>query len=158
MATGIRATAVADAALRAREGSERMAKEWAAVLQQVPLFQSLSRRHLRRVAGCARTRRFERGSAIVRAGQPGSAFYVVLEGEASVATRRGRGVRLRAGDSFGEMALLDGAPRSADVVAVGDVVAMEIGRTAFARLLKQEPQIALALLRTLAQRVRRLEE
>ncbi len=134
-----------------------MDKEWVAVLQHVPLFESLSRRHLRRVAACARTRRFEDGAAIVRAGQTGSTFYVVLEGEAAVSAAGGRGVRLRAGDYFGEMALLDGAPRSADVRAVGEVVAMEIGRTAFARMLKQEPQIALALLRTLAGRVRRLE-
>jgi len=135
-----------------------MDREWAAVLQQVPLFASLSRRQLRRVAGCARTRRFEDGAAIVRAGQTGTTFYVLLEGEAVVATPRGRGVRLHAGDYFGEMALLDGAPRSADVRAAGDVVALEIGRTAFGRLLKQEPPIALALLRTLAERVRKLEE
>ncbi len=153
----MRASAVADAALRARGGGEGMDREWVAVLQHVPLFESLSRRHLRRVASCARTRRFADGAAIVRAGGAGSTFYVILDGEAAVSTPRGRGVRLRAGDYFGEMALLDGAPRSADVRAVGEVVAMEIGRTAFARMLKQEPQIALALLRALADRIRRLE-
>lgn len=154
----MRATAVADAALRAGEREKsRLDREWVAVLQHVPLFESLSRRHLRRLAGCARTRRFEPGAAIVRTGRPGTAFYVVLDGEAAVSTPRGRSVRLRAGDSFGEMALLDDAPRSANVTAVTEVLAMEIGRAAFGRLLKQEPQIALALLRTLAERVRRLE-
>lgn len=153
----MRANAAAAAALGGRDGARSLEREWAAILQHVPLFDSLSKRHLRRVASCARMRRFERGAAIVRTGATGGTFYVLLEGEAAVSTPRGRGARLRVGDYFGEMALLDGAPRSADVHAVTDVVAMEIGNTAFLRLLKQEPQIALALLRALAARVRRLE-
>jgi CRP-like cAMP-binding protein len=70
----------------------------------------------------------------------------------------GRPVRLAAGDYFGEMALLDGARRSASVEAVSEVLTMRVGRPAFAKLLKQEPQIALALLATLADRVRQLEQ
>ena len=57
---------------------------------------------------------------------------------------------LKAGDYFGEMALLDGAPRSADITAVGSVTTMVIGRSAFMKLLREEPRIAESLLRTLA--------
>lgn len=157
MAAGMRANAAADAALRVRGGSERMDRDWIGVLEQVPLFEGLSRRHLKRVAGCARARRFEQGSLIVGKGRPGATFYVILDGEAEVDLPTGRAKRLRAGDYFGEMALLDGAPRSADVRAATETLTMEIGRTAFGRLLKQDPQIALALLQTLAARVRHLE-
>jgi CRP-like cAMP-binding protein len=134
-----------------------MDREWIGVLEQVPLFEGLSRRHLKRIAGCARARRFERGSLIVGRGRPGATFYVILDGEAEVDLPTGRAKRLKAGDYFGEMALLDGAPRSADVRATTETLTMEIGRTAFGRLLKQDAQIPLALLQTLAARVRHLE-
>jgi CRP/FNR family transcriptional regulator, cyclic AMP receptor protein len=65
---------------------------------------------------------------------------------------------LGAGDYFGEMALLDGARRSADITAAGEVTVMVIGRTAFAKLLRTEPQMAAVLLRTLARRLRAAQE
>jgi CRP/FNR family transcriptional regulator, cyclic AMP receptor protein len=70
----------------------------------------------------------------------------------------GTSVVLRAGDSFGEMALLDGAPRSADIVAGGEATLMVIGRAAFTKLLRSEPQMAAVLLRTLAARLRAAQE
>ena len=135
-----------------------MGKEWVVVLEQVPLFRSLSKRHLRRVADLAAVRRFEAGSSIIRAGEAGDAFYVILDGSAQARPRSGRAVKLGAGDFFGEMALLDGAPRSASVQAVTEVLTMRVARPAFAKLIKQEPQITAALLVTLAERVRRLEK
>jgi CRP-like cAMP-binding protein len=134
-----------------------MGADWVPVLEDVPLFQGLSRRHLRRIAGLARSKRFAPGAAIVRAGDPGSSFYVILDGAARVVPASGRPLRLKAGDAFGEMALLDGAPRSADVTADGEVLAMTIGRADFTKLLRREPQLAQALLRTLAGRLREAE-
>jgi CRP-like cAMP-binding protein len=135
-----------------------MGKDWVGVLEQVPLFENLSKRHVRRVAELAAVRRFDAASPIIRAGEAGDAFYVILDGTAQAHPRSGRPVKLRAGDFFGEMALLDGAPRSANVQAVTEVLTMRVGRTAFAKLIKQEPQITAALLATLAERVRRLEK
>ena len=107
---------------------------------------------LRRIP--ARLRRFRPGEKIVRAGDPGNAFYVVLDGEVRFDPPKRKPLILKAGDYFGEMALLDGAPRSADITAVGGVTTMVIGRSAFMKLLRAEPQIAESLLRTLASRLR----
>jgi CRP-like cAMP-binding protein len=134
-----------------------MGKEWVGVLEQVPLFEHLSKRHLRRVADLATAKRFAPGSSIIRAGDRGDAFYVLLDGEARARPRTGRSVKLGPGDFFGEMALLDGSPRSASVDAVTEVLTMRVGRTAFAKLLKQEAAITTALLIGLANRIRRLE-
>ena len=127
------------------------------MLAGVPLFATLSGRHVRRVAALAKLRRFERGVPVVVAGRPGDAFYVILDGEVSVGVPGRRRTRLGPGDYFGEMSLIDGSPRSATVTADGDVLLLEIGRTAFARLLKEEPAITLALLKALAARVRASE-
>jgi len=134
----------------------RMGADWVPVLKQLPLFQDVSRRHLRRIP--ARSKRFPAGTRIVRAGEPGNAFYVILDGTVRVDPPTGRPVTLKGGDSFGEMALLDGAPRAADITAVDEVQVMMIGRTAFAKLLRGEPQIAQALLRTLAARLRAAQQ
>jgi CRP/FNR family transcriptional regulator, cyclic AMP receptor protein len=135
----------------------RMDREWLPVLADVPLFRDLSRRHLKRVSSLAKTRRFPPGTAIVRKGDSGTAFYVLLDGSARITTPKGRPRRLKAGQFFGEMALFDDSPRSADVVAEGEVLTMTISRSSFAKLLKSEPAIAHALLRTLAARVRAAE-
>jgi len=149
--------AVARAVLSVSRDPHRMGADWVPVLEEVPLFQGLSRRHLRRVAALARPKRFAPGSLIVRAGAPGNAFYVILDGTVRIVPTTGRPSTLRAGDSFGEMSLLDGAPRSADVTADREVLTMTIGRAAFAKLLRREPQISHGLLRVLAARLRAAE-
>jgi CRP/FNR family transcriptional regulator, cyclic AMP receptor protein len=151
------ADAAARAAMSVGRDPKGMGRDWIPVLADVPLFASLSRRQLKRVASLARTRRFASGTPIVRKGDPGSAFFVLLDGEARVIASRGRVRRLRAGDFFGEMALLDDSPRSAHVVADGEVLAMTISRSAFCKLLRSEPAIAVELLRTLASRLRAAE-
>ncbi len=149
--------AVARAVLSGSRDPHRMGADWVPVLEEVPLFLGLPRRHLRRIAALARSKRFARGSLIVRAGAPGDAFYVILDGTVRVVPTAGRPATLRAGDSFGEMSLLDGEPRSADITAVSEVLTMTIGRAAFAKLLRREPQISHGLLRTLAARLRAAE-
>jgi CRP-like cAMP-binding protein len=152
------AGAAARAAVPMQRDPKGMGRDWIPVLAEVPLFGSLSRRHLKKVASLARTRRFAPGTSIVRKGDAGSAFFVLLDGEARVVAPTGRPRRLRAGDSFGEMALLDESPRSADVVADGEVLAMTISRSGFVKLLRSEPTLAQELLRTLAARLRAVEK
>jgi CRP-like cAMP-binding protein len=137
-------------------GAERMGRDWVPVLKELSLFEGMSSRHLRRIP--ARAKRYGPGEAIVREGDPGNAFYVVLDGKVRVDPPKGSSVTLKAGDSFGEMALLDGAPRSADITAEGEVTVMVIGRAAFQKLLRSEPQMVAVLLRTLASRLRAAQE
>jgi CRP/FNR family transcriptional regulator, cyclic AMP receptor protein len=152
------AGAAARAAVPRQRDPKEMGRDWIPVLAEVPLFGSLSRRQLKRVASLARTRRFAHGTSIVRKGDAGSAFFVLLDGEARVIAATGRPRRLRAGEFFGEMALLDESPRSADVVAAGEVLAMTISRSSFGKLLRSEPTLAQELLRTLAARLRAVEK
>jgi CRP/FNR family transcriptional regulator, cyclic AMP receptor protein len=149
--------AAARAAVPTSRDPKGMGRDWIPVLAEVPLFANLSRRHLKRAASVARTRRFAPGTSIVRRGDAGTSFFVLIDGEARVVVPKGRPRRLRAGDFFGEMALFDDSPRSADVVADGEVLVMTISRNAFAKLLRSEPALAQELLRTLAARLRAAE-
>jgi CRP/FNR family transcriptional regulator, cyclic AMP receptor protein len=135
-----------------------MGDDPAVVLAEVPLFGSLSHRHLKHVASVARSRRYSAGASIVRAGDLGTEFYVLVEGTVRVVPASGRTRRLRAGDFFGEMALFDDTPRSATVVAEDEVLTLTISRRTFAKLLKQEPALSQELLRTLAARLRAAEK
>ncbi len=126
-------------------------------LRQVPLFAGLSDRHLRKVAKLVMPVRFDAGAAIVREGSPGHTFFVILEGRATVVRRGARPAKLRPGEYFGEMALLDRRPRSATVMAETELSALRISADPFGKLLRSEPSIAVALLETLSVRVRELE-
>ena len=131
-----------------------MGKQWADVLADVPLFSGLSKRHLGKVAALGMERRIAPGTAIVRAGAPGDAFFVILDGTATVRVPGKRTRRLHAGEFFGELALLDNQPRTATVEADGEMLVMWVSRRAFQKLLKQEPKVAVEMLHTLAQRLR----
>lgn len=147
----------ARAVLSVPSDPNRVGHDWLETLEEVPLFEGLPKRHLRRIAKLARIRRFAPGSTMVRSGDSGRSFYVLLDGNAKVVRAGGRARRLGVGDYFGEMALLDDAPRSADVVADGEVLALTIDRPGFTKLLRAEPAIAHVLLRTLAARLRAAE-
>ena len=140
-----------------RHGDNRNAKAWADVLATVPMFHDLSQRHLRKVAEQATVKRFAPAAAIVRAGDAGDAFYVILDGVANVRRSGKRTIKLKPGDFFGELALLDAAPRVATVEAETEVLTMRLGRAGFQRVLEKEPKVAVSLLKTLAARMRASE-
>ncbi|HET9724035.1 MAG TPA: cyclic nucleotide-binding domain-containing protein [Actinomycetota bacterium] len=128
------------------------------LLAKVPLFEGLSQTHLRSVAALAEEVRYSPGRMIVRTGSPGAAFYVIVEGAAKVvrgkiATAKGTW-ELGPGDFFGEMALLDGGPRTASVVAETPLTTIRIERAPFRQMLREEPEIALKLLESMAIRMR----
>jgi CRP-like cAMP-binding protein len=128
---------------------------WLSTLSRVPLFAELKGRHLSRVIRLARLRRFAAGTAIVREGGSGDSFHILLDGRAQVEGPGGR--ILEAGDSFGELALLDGKPRAATVIATDDVTTARIARTDFVNLLRAEPQVGMGVLRGLVRIVRSFE-
>jgi CRP/FNR family cyclic AMP-dependent transcriptional regulator len=134
-----------------------LAKRDLDLLARVPLFEGLSRRHLRRLAQHADVTSFRRGEFIVRQDQAGGTFYVITEGEAKV-VRRGRSVgTLEPGDFLGEIALLDGGPRTADVIALTPVTAIRVFKRAFDRMVAQEPGVAAKILAVVARRLREAE-
>lgn len=128
------------------------------MLAEVPLFAGVSARHVRKIAALGSAVSFNAKTRIVSAGDPGDAFYVLLLGRAEVQRGRGRPkIEIGPGAYFGEMALLDGAPRSATVVAKSETICLLLSRKKFEKVLKDEPAVAYALLRTLAARLRELD-
>jgi CRP-like cAMP-binding protein len=155
-AAGVAALAAAGRSRRA--SPETTGRLWAGVLKELPLFAGLSKRHLRRIADLAQEARFPAQSTIVQEGSRGQTFYVILDGDVSVTRPGRRPAQMGAGDFFGEMSLLDGKERSATVVADTDVLTLRIARSAFMKMLKTEPSIALAILTELAGRIRSLRD
>jgi CRP-like cAMP-binding protein len=129
------------------------------LIAEVPLFAGLSRRHKRRLADLMTEARYPDGRSIVQAGQPGTAFYVIVDGAVKVygsvvPTGRPK-ARLRAGDFFGELSVLDGGPRTATVVADGAVLTLRLTRSAFVRMVSKEPAVGLGIMAGLASRLRK---
>jgi trk system potassium uptake protein TrkA len=132
---------------------------WADVLAEVPLFVHVAKRHIRKIAAKGAIVRFDAGSTIVRKDQAGDSFYVVLDGKGSVVRGGNRPPAvIRVGGYFGEMALLDGSPRSATVVAETEVACLRLGRNPFLDVVRKEPSVSFAILRALAERIRGLEK
>lgn len=97
------------------------------------------------------------GASIVREGDKGDTFFVILEGEAKVVNRAGRVVnRVYPGDFFGEISLLDGGPRTATVIADTPMVLLGLSRSAFQALLAADPAVAVKLLQYSAAMLRRI--
>ena len=135
----------------------------AAVLQKVPLFSQLAPVELQRVVEVVRERAYPKNSVILFEDDPGDALYVVAEGQVKVVLigEDGREVILSvlgSGEFFGEMALIDDEPRSAHVIAMEDSSLLVLRREEFQGILRQSPGIAVALLRELSRRLRRVDE
>lgn len=129
----------------------------AASLARVELFSGLSRKELGVVAGACRSHSFSEGETIVSAGSTTQRFYLIESGEVEVVAQGTVVARLGPGQYFGEMAVIDKAERSADVRAIGPVVAHSLAPFAFRPLLHENPEICYKLLVTMCQRVRELE-
>jgi CRP-like cAMP-binding protein len=102
--------------------------------------------------------RYAAGDVIFAEGDKGDAMYVVRTGEVTI--ERGAGVMetLSGGGVFGEMALIDGSPRSATVRAKTDCEVAPINEKTFLFLVHETPFFAIAVMRTLADRLRRMDE
>ena len=128
------------------------------VLAQVPLFAGVPPRFIKRLAGEMDEQRFMEGATIVRKGEPGDTFYVLVEGEARVTDENGKRLaRLIPGDFFGEISLMDGGPRTATVVSETPLTALALSRKDFRGMLEAEPHVTVGLLKHAAQLLRRLE-
>jgi signal transduction histidine kinase len=130
-------------------------------LRQIPLFADLSEEDLERLYSMAETVSIPAGQLVLREGDPGDSLYVVLEGELEVTKRQGSQDVLLAlydpGQFFGEMALLEQAPRSASVRTVQESRLLVISQAAFQSLLSCNPSAPLRILHTVTSRLRSTE-
>lgn len=127
------------------------------LLRRVPLFASCGKREIGRIGTLADEIALPKGRVLMRQGERGEEMFVIVEGAADV-QRDGRSVtRREAGEFFGEIALLDGGPRTATVELTEDSRLLVISRRDFQSLLSEFPQIRLQVLEALAQRVRSAE-
>ena len=123
------------------------------LIRGLPLFELCSKRDLRRIAALADEREIAAGTELIREGEPGSEFYVVVDGDVDVRRRGRRVARLGAGSYVGEIALLSRSPRTATVVATTPLLVLAISGRDFVALLDTLPELWLKVARTLADRV-----
>jgi CRP/FNR family cyclic AMP-dependent transcriptional regulator len=124
------------------------------ILASIPLFDGLPKRHLKQIAAIATVDNYMEAATIVKEGDPGNSFFVVLSGQAKVVVKKRTVNTIVPGDHFGEISLLDGEPRSASVITQTPMTVASIDRKGFERLLQHDPDLSLAMLRTLARRLR----
>ena len=123
------------------------------LIRHLPLFELCSKRDLRRIAALAVEREIDEGTELIREGEPGTEFYVVVDGEIDVRRRGRRVAHLGAGSYVGEIALLSRSPRTATVVATTPLRVLVIAGRDFVELLDAIPELWLKGARTLADRV-----
>ena len=128
-------------------------------LRKVPLFDCLDEAELESLAALTVARTYDKGQMIILADDVGESFFMISQGEVkiSIVHEDGREVifsMLGPGQVFGELALLDGRPRSANVVALRDSELVSLRRRDFLQLLCDKPGVATAMLAELASRLR----
>ena len=129
------------------------------LLAQVPLFSALTPKQLHRLGALVQRRRYAAGEVIFHEGDAGTALYIIENGEVKIVlgSAEGKEVVLRLfgrSDFFGELALLDGEPRSANAVAREACNLLLLRRADFLQFLVDEPQVAVNLLAVLSSRLR----
>jgi CRP/FNR family cyclic AMP-dependent transcriptional regulator len=134
------------------------------LLAKTPLFGMLQPDDLAELARGARTRAYERGDVIFHKDDPGFALFVIVSGAVKISVSSSEGdeiilALLTRGQFFGEMALFDDQPRSADAEAIQPTDVLTVQREDLLRLLEKRPRVAIMqLLKLLAQRLRATDE
>jgi CRP-like cAMP-binding protein len=127
-------------------------------LARVPIFSSCSKRELQVIARAAKDVTHREGTVIAREGERGIGLFLILEGECRVSIGGKTKAKLGPGDFFGEVALLDGGPRTATVTATTAVKLVGITGWVFRGLLMEHPAIALKTLEAVAGRLRQVSK
>ena len=146
----------------AKQQGERT-RDKLSLLRSHPLFRDLPPSVIEHLGSYMKTRRVARGTSIFAKGDPGTGLMGVLAGavKVSVASADGKDIVLnvfREGDIFGEIALLDGRPRTADATAMSDCELIVIERRDFVPFLSSQPDVMLKFIEILCSRLRRTSE
>jgi len=127
-------------------------------LARVPVFAGCTAAQIAAIAAVAQDSYFQPGQIIVTQGTPGQAFYLILSGRVEI-LRDGKSLgAFGPGDFFGEMSLLDQAPRSATIRALESTSCLMLSSWDFKALLEEQPGIAIKLLEVLSRRLRVADE
>lgn len=127
------------------------------LLSSVDLFAGLKKKDLAKVVAASKEMTFAAGAVVTAEGDTDSRFYVIAEGSARVTVNGRKRATLKEGDYFGEIALLDGGPRSATVVAETPLRTFTLAPWNFKPLLKENPDITYNILLGMCTRLRNVE-
>ena len=117
-------------------------KDATATLSDIEAFSALSKAELRSMSRLMTAVNVKAGRQLTREGEPGREFMIILEGQATV-RRKGKVLAtLSAGDFFGELSIIAGVPRMANVTADTDMVIEALNRREFSTLLDENPSLA----------------
>jgi len=125
------------------------------VLRGVPLFSGLTERAIEAIAALTTEQSFAEGETLVREGDAGETFIILLDGSAEVERDHQPISKLGRGDFLGEISLIDGGPRTATVTARGPVKALVVQHTDFRRLLEEFGPVRYDIVTALTRRIRR---
>ncbi len=132
------------------------------ILRRIPLFQHMTYKELLAILGVGRGRQFDKGEHIIREGEQGGEMFVLFRGKVDVLKRGLPIAQLRAGGHFGEMGLVDQAPRSATVIALEPTSAVALDRESLLKLMRKDSLLAVKLLwsfvQVLSERLRNTNE
>jgi CRP/FNR family transcriptional regulator, cyclic AMP receptor protein len=123
------------------------------LIKGVPLFASASKQELAEIAGIADEIDLPEGKVLIREGDTGREFFVLIEGSAEVARAGKKVASIGPGDFFGEIALIAKTPRTATITTTSPVRTLVITDRAFRQLLDHAPQIQIGVLTALAERL-----
>ncbi len=128
-------------------------------LAAIPMFADLSADSLETLAGMVQYRRYPKGAFIVGQNEAGTSMFLLVSGRVKVALATPEGKELvlnylEAPAHFGEMSLVDGQPRSSDVIAVTDVELFSLDGKDLSAAIQLQPKLALSLIATLSRRLR----
>ena len=123
-------------------------------LKSIELFRRIPGDDLARLSAITSEVAFENGELVFEAGEPGDALYLVIEGRVRVHRGERQIAELAERTCFGEMAILDSAPRSASVTCASEAVCLKIEREDFYEILGEKPEIAQGIIRVLSARLR----
>jgi CRP-like cAMP-binding protein len=142
-----------------REIAARLALGYLDILKRIPIFSALSHEALIEIAGRLEPVAYEAGETLFYEGDEGDALYIIEKGRVKITTRDASGKELvlneiGAGETVGELALIDRAPRSATVAAIEPARLLRLGRDDFLEEIRNYPEIALDIMRLFSQRIR----
>ncbi len=133
-------------------------KQIITLLQKTPIFANTSEKSLESMIKSAVEKTVPAGDKVVQEGQGGVGFYLILDGKAEVIKDGQKLAELETGNFFGELSVIDGQPRTADVVAVTETKCWILSQWAMKSIIANHPEVALSMLEELARRLRATDD